>query len=115
MLHAKHIAAIWNMPMEMIVELSNQNISSLYGVQAPTTRVPPVVDMSPFYFQGKSHVMSNMYPCKIQTGNKTFHGTEQAYHYRCACDLGDWKAQNVIENSRDGFEAKRAGKLIPKE
>ena len=115
MLHAKHIAAIWNMPMEMIVELSNQNISSLYGVQSPTTRVPPVVDMSPFYFQGKSHVMSNMYPCKIQTGNKTFHGTEQAYHYRCACDLGDWKAQNVIENSRDGFEAKRAGKLIPKE
>ena len=101
--------------MEMIVELSNQNISSLYGVQAPTTRVPPVVDMSPFYFQGKSHVMSNMYPCKIQTGNKTFHGTEQAYHYRRACDLGDWKAQNAIENSRDGFEAKRAGKLIPKE
>ena len=27
---------------------------------------------------------------------------------------GDWKAQNAIENSRDGFEAKRAGKLIPK-
>ena len=47
-LHAKHIAAIQNMPMEMIVELSNQNISSLYGIQAPMTRVPPVVDMSPF-------------------------------------------------------------------
>ena len=79
------------------------------------TRLPPVVDMSPFYFQGKNHVMSNMYPCKIQTGNKTFHGTEQAYHYRCACDLGDWKAQNTIENSRDGVEAKRGGKLISKE
>ena len=70
--------------MEMIVELSNQNISSLYGIQAQMTRVPPVMDMSPFNFQGKSHVMSNMYPCKIQTSNKTFHGR--------ACDLGDWKA-----------------------
>ena len=36
-LHAKHIVAIWNMPMEMIGELSNQNISYLYGIQAPMT------------------------------------------------------------------------------
>ena len=55
-----------------------------------------------------------MYPCKIKVGGKTFHGTEQAYHFQRAANLGHWEAQVAIENSKDGFEAKKAGKLIPK-
>lgn len=115
-LHGKAVGEIKNLPLDVMLEISNDNILSLYDIPVTSISVdiPPKVNLQAVHFQGKSNVLSNMYPCKIKVRGKTFHGTEQAYHFQRAADLGHWEAQLAIGNSKDGFEAKKAGKLIPK-
>ena len=50
------------MVMEMVVDLSNQNVLSLNDVKVSRIKVPPEVNLSPFYFKQKSHIMSNIHP-----------------------------------------------------
>ena len=115
-MHGQFLGEIKNLPLDVMLEISNGNILSLYDipVKSISVHIPPKVKLQAVHFQGKSNVLSNMYPCKIKVCGTTFHGTKQAYHFQRATNLGHWEARFAIGNSKDGFEAKKAGRLIPK-
>lgn len=72
----------------------------------------PWVDYNVLAFQGDKDPLSNMYPCKIHYEGKTWHSSEQIYLYKKAKHHDAHDIADRIEQSRNGYQAKKISKNI---
>lgn len=70
---------------------------------------PPSVIM----FQGKENVLSNFFPCSLQTFGEQFPSAEHAFQCSKALQSGDLVAAEKIRAAESALEAKQIGSQIP--
>ena len=65
-------------------------------------------------FQSHHAFCSNMAQCVIQYKGHDFNSSEQVYWYKCAEEAEDQRTMERVRESKNGYEAKRAGMQMKK-